>query len=360
MDLDEGMSVMKNKVFLSSVLVIMMTMSLGVFFIQPILVYATDTEEVEDNTIESMDELGVDLVDDFESADSVETDDEIVSVQEDLEVSVFKNEAKVNVEQSGQEQFAVSIDDKLDYVENEDGMLVYQSEEQGYSVNAQPLDGGARFLFNIESESSAKRFKIDFTIEDGGYLTKDENGDFYIADADGEAVVLIGRAWAVDSEGTFVETFYEQEGNSIYQVINYSGDKYPLTADPLFCSDTIDNNSTTYNDNKMSGKYKGIFYVYARTCAKLYINSYWISMAFTKKINLFPNALIAKDMWNEVVADASFVNSPILKRNRARVKDQFLCHAMNLSTIWKASWNLEPRRPDVSLKSTYQQLCNPK
>ncbi|MBC1445517.1 DUF2599 domain-containing protein [Listeria welshimeri] len=355
----------KNKVFFSGFLVIIMVISTVSLFVQPIVAYAIDTEEeigdidIEDVDIENMDELEIDLIDGVENADSVETEEKIVSSQEDLEVSISKDEAKVNIEQT-EEEFSVSIDDTLEYIENEDGTLIYQNKDRGYSVDAQALDGGARFLFNIESDSSAKRFKIDFTIEDGGYLTKDENGDFYIADANGEVIVLVGRAWAVDNEGNFIETFYEQEGNSIYQVVEYSGDKYPLTADPLFCSDTIDNTSTTYSDSKMSGKFKGVFNVYARTCAKLYISSYWISMAFTKKINLFPNALIARDMWYEVTADASFVNSLILKRNGARVRDQFLCHALNPSTIWKASWNLEPRRPDVSLTSTYKQLCNPK
>lgn len=363
-ELDEGMSVMKNKVFLNilnCVVVLMMILSLSSFFIQPMVVYATDTgEEIEDNIIENMDELGVDLVDDFESADSVESDDELVSIQDELEITVSKDDAEVNIGQSEEGEFSVSIDDTLDFVESEDGMLVYQSQEKGYSVDAQPLDGGARFLFNIERDSSAKRFKIDFSIEDGGYLTKDENGDFYIANADGEVLAVIGGAWAVDSEGTFIETYYEQEGNSIYQVVEYTGDKYPLTADPLFCSDTIDNTSTTYNDQKKADGYRGVFHVYARTCAKAYISSYWLKMLWNKRINLFPNAAISRDMWSEVIADASFKSSGILRRNITGIRNQFICHAINPGTIWKSSWNLEPRRPIVSLANTYGKACNPK
>ncbi|WP_343363321.1 DUF2599 domain-containing protein [Listeria seeligeri] len=197
-------------------------------------------------------------------------------------------------------------------------------------------------------------------MEDGGYLTSDENNDFYIADANGEVSAVIGSPWAVDKDGTFIDTYYEQVGNSIYQVVEYTGDNYPLTADPLFCSDTIDNTNTKYNDKSMSGKFKGIYTVYARTCAKTYLSSAWLQMPFTTMISGILTSSIAKDMWSEVSADSSYINSSILKKNGARVKDQLICHAVNPGTIWKSAWHLEPRRPDVSLTSTYKQLCNPK
>uniref|UniRef100_UPI00406C6090 DUF2599 domain-containing protein n=1 Tax=Peribacillus sp. FSL E2-0159 TaxID=2975289 RepID=UPI00406C6090 len=42
-----------------------------------------------------------------------------------------------------------------------------------------------------------------------------------------------------------------------------------------------------------------------------------------------------------------------------RIKDQFICHAVNQLTIYKSPWNLEPWRPDLSLSSTYYNKCNP-
>ncbi|MBC1484463.1 DUF2599 domain-containing protein [Listeria sp. FSL L7-1509] len=76
-------------------------------------------------------------------------------------------------------------------------------------------------------------------------------------------------------------------------------------------------------------------------------------------IGIFHTSAIANDMWAEVRADSSYVNTPILKRKSASVANQFYCHAINPGTVWKASWNLEPTRPNVGLQKTYVALCYP-
>lgn len=50
----------------------------------------------------------------------------------------------------------------------------------------------------------------------------------------------------------------------------------------------------------------------------------------------------------------------ISSSKKDRIKDQFICHAVNAITIYKSSWNLEPWRPDKSLLATYSEGCNPK
>ncbi len=89
----------------------------------------------------------------------------------------------------------------------------------------------------------------------------------------GEIIFNIGKAWAVDSEGNFVKSTYELKGNSLYQTIHYSGTNYPLIADPLFCSDTIDNKATKWNSGYANGK--GTLSVVTRGCTKAYITSHW-------------------------------------------------------------------------------------
>ncbi|WP_405390652.1 MULTISPECIES: DUF2599 domain-containing protein [Peribacillus] len=60
----------------------------------------------------------------------------------------------------------------------------------------------------------------------------------------------------------------------------------------------------------------------------------------------------------ELKADASF-KSHVSSSKEGRIKDQFICHAVNLLTIYKSPWNLVPWRPDLSLALTYKNKCNP-
>ena len=56
---------------------------------------------------------------------------------------------------------------------------------------------------------------------------------------------------------------------------------------------------------------------------------------------VFGSSLIGKKMWGEVTADSDF-KKHIASSRHARMRNQFICHAVNPLTIWKSSWNLEP------------------
>ncbi|WP_226673497.1 DUF2599 domain-containing protein [Rossellomorea aquimaris] len=307
------------------------------------------------STITNMEQLPFDLIEEVEVMDYQVKDDEMISEGRDFTSTINLEQNEITYVDIENNTVSIVLDDtELEYVENNDGTIIYKNEEEGYTVENQLLDGGFRQMFTIESESSPKKFKIDVTLDEGSSLME-KDGLYFVENSEGEIIFNIGKAWAVDSEGNFVETSFTKEGNSLYQTINYTGSNYPLTADPLFCSDTIDNTATKWDSSYASGK--GTLSVVTRTCAKVYLTTNWT--LGPSVLSVVSQSSLMKDMWAEVKADASF-KAHVKSSQEGRIKDQFVCHAVNPTTIYKSSWNLEPWRPDKSLALTYKDLCNPK
>lgn len=302
----------------------------------------------------NMDDLPIDLLKDVEVAPYEENKDRIFTNEKDFAAEINLEENKINFSDAEGNEITVLVDDPdLKFENNEDGTIIFTNAEEDYSVENQILDGGFRQIFSIDSKEAPKEFKIDIEMKED-YSLVEEEGMFYIKDSYGNNIYNIGKAWAVDSLGNFVETKYEVKNQSLYQTVNYSGDNYPVKADPLFCSDTIDNTSTKWDKNYSSGK--GTFSVYTRTCTKAYITAHW-ALGPSSMTGL-SQAKIMLDMWSEVTADADF-KKYISSSKAGRIKDQFICHAANPLTIYKSSWNLEPWRPDKTLVGTYMKGCNP-
>ncbi|MEM5009432.1 DUF2599 domain-containing protein [Niallia taxi] len=306
-------------------------------------------------TATNMEDLPLDLLEDIEVSEYDDTGDSIVTEEEDYSAEIDFESNSIDFTDVNGNNIEVSVEDEdLEFKENNDGSIVFENKEENYQVENQILDGGFRQLYTLESEVSPKEIKIDIDLENGQYL-KEEDGLYYIKNENGETIYNIGKPWAVDSKGNFIDTHYTLKDNAIYQNINYTGNSYPVKADPLFCSDTINNTSTKWNSSYDGGK--GTFSVYTRTCTKAYITANWALGIGT--LGAISQASIMGDMWSEVTADADF-KKHISSSKRGRIKDQFICHAANPLTIYKSSWNLEPWRPDKSLSATYAKACNPK
>ncbi|MGE7684946.1 DUF2599 domain-containing protein [Peribacillus simplex] len=317
--------------------------------------YSTSSYAESNSTVTNMDQLPYNLIEDVEVMDYQVQENNIVTETENFTSNINLDENEITYTDSEDNSVAISIDDPdLKFVENVDGTIVYENEEEGYSVDNQILDGGFRQLFSIESESSPKTYKIDLKLDEGSKLVE-KNGLYFVENSEGEIIFNIGKAWATDSEGNFIESSFKQEGDSLYQTINYTGTNYPLTADPLFCSDTIDNTATKWNSSYNGGK--GTLSVVTRTCTKTYITAHWV--LGPSVLTAISQSSLMKDMWAELKADASF-KSHVSSSKEGRIKDQFICHAVNPLTIYKSPWNLEPWRPDLSLVLTYKNKCNPK
>lgn len=352
---------MKEK-FLLFIIMFLLIGSLNSIYITK----ANDNNKVVEKTnetdfeITNINDLDYNLMEDVVVEDYSEYSKEIITESDDFIGKISKVENEITFIDDENNEIKVSVDDSgLEYDSNDEGTITFVNEESGYSVQNQILDGGFRQLFIIESEDSPKEFKIDVELDEGHKIIE-QDGLYFVADNEGEIVYLIGAPWAVDSEGNFINSYYEVRENTIYQIVKYEGNKYPITADPLFCknNDTIDNTNTKWNKNYKPKDYKekGTLAVKVRTCAKVYITANWTLTLGA--LGLFNNSYAAKMMWDEVKADADY-KKHVKSNQHTSMRNQFICHAVNPGTIWKDSWNLEPYRKQVSLASTYKALCNP-
>lgn len=329
---------------------------------------ANNTAEYNGEKPATLSDLPIDIVDGIQSANHTDSSDKITSNQGDIEMSIEKENGGIAINNSQQEDLNIniSIDGNLKYEKNDDGTVKYNDQTKNYNVSAQLIDGGARYVFDIENENAPKEYKIDLELPENSKIVPDGNG-YKVLNSNDETITLIGAPWAVDNSGNFIETSYEIRGDSLYQKVDYSGTDYPLMADPAFCNDTINNTATKWYPNatykRGNKKRKGIFRVYARTCTKIHLTAGWAyavsPVKLARHLARFAISDVALDGWSETRNDASFKRTTAIKNNAGGVMDQFMCHAVNPGTIWKSSWNLEPGRPNVSLIDTYKNTCNP-
>lgn len=318
----------------------------------PVLVAEEDLSE----EITNMEDLEIDLGD-IESDVDLDLTDKTVSIEDDGINSASKEEALVEMESDDDYLVIKVVDETLEYKDTEEGVVIFESEND-YSVESNLIEGGIQLLFNIESQDSKHEFIMDLELSAGSKLMY-ENEEYFIEGEDGEIEFILGHPWATDSEGNFIETNYKIRGGRLIQTVEYSGSNYPLKADPLFCNDTINNTDTKWDKSYDGGK--GTLKVVPQTCARVYLSANWVSATTSVSsalLSSFSTSAIAKDMWSEIKADSSY-KTYISSSRSGRIKDQFVCHAVNPTTLWKSSWNLEPWRRDYSLYNTYKAKCNP-
>ncbi len=273
-----------------------------------------------------------------------------ISFNEILEMQNYRNLSSNN-----QGKFDMDIrftDDNLKFEKVENDKVIFQNEGEKYSVEATPLENGLQIMFNIENVGSPHRYEVDLDIPQGSKIEVDEFNNYYIVDSYGEVQMLIGSAWAVDANGELVETRYEIVENKLIQHIDYNGDSYPLKADPLFCYDLINNKKTFWIDRD------GVksFSIKPRACTRAYLASrYLMPIANLNIIEGLKNTAYISKMWYEVKKDGDYKNT----HNNTGMRDQFICHAVNPTTLFKGAWNIEPHREDIGIVKTYLALCNP-
>lgn len=306
-----------------------------------------DTDNVIDNSITNMAQLPIDLTKLESNVKSPEA--KLVFLSTTVEPYIEEFEVSIN-------DFTVNISDDVylyDYTD-ERGAEIFKDTSGNSSLKSTEIDGGVQLLYTMTDSLSLREFSLELSLNDESSLVVDDNNQYYVVSSNGEIETFIGQPWAVDADGNFVDTHYVVEGNVIKQIIDYDGDNYPVQADPLFCTNTIDNGATTWDaDRSTSG---GSLMVVPTTCARIYLIVMYINPLHLSTSIALSVPLIA-DMYSETVNDHSY--ETYITYNESGILDQFVCHAYNPFTTLKSSWNLEPWRPNVSLWDTYTSSCNP-
>ena len=117
----------------------------------------------------------------------------------------------------------------------DDGTVVYADALPGTDIAAQALaNGDVRALINIDGPEAPTTFAFPVRIPGAGGLTVNDDGSADVWDEDGSTIALIASPWAVDADGTALDTYYVANGETLLQVVDHAGATYPVVADPSF------------------------------------------------------------------------------------------------------------------------------
>lgn len=175
------------------------------------------------------------------------------------------------------------------------GTVVYEPEDEEFAVAVQALYDeqygiefeAVRTLVKIESVEAPREYLFDFKLPKGYRLIMDYNydeeemdeydcGAVFVLNSNDEVVSTIEPAWAKDAKGKNISTYYEVEGNSLIQFVDFDyNTEFPVIADPtshpnktseyFFTKSGIKELRDKYTDLSYSTFYSGII-----TCAAYY------------------------------------------------------------------------------------------
>jgi hypothetical protein len=120
-----------------------------------------------------------------------------------------------------------------DGVRQTSGHVVYADAAPDVAVAAQATpDGGLRALVVIDGPLAPKEYRFALGIPAGSSLAPGADGGARVLASDGGVLAFVAAPWAVDADGTPVETDYRIDGSTLVQRVEHVGARYPVVADP--------------------------------------------------------------------------------------------------------------------------------
>ncbi|WEK60077.1 MAG: DUF2599 domain-containing protein [Candidatus Microbacterium colombiense] len=210
-------------------------------------------------------------------------------------------------------------------VADEDGLVHFDNTDGSATVPLVREDGVVQINIVIEGSSAPTRFEFPITASDGGQLFDAGDGFFAVLDTDGQPTAMVDPAWAKDATGRDVPTRYEQQGETLVQVVEHDpGYTYPIVADPAVRGNLITGVRTIFSS---SG-----------TTVAVTPRSGWA-------ITPFSNWWAEYKLWVAAGYEGN------------KFYNQLRCH-VDLAPF-KSPWNLDSWRPDVSYSNVLAAGCNP-
>ncbi|MCL1948461.1 MAG: hypothetical protein FWF59_01825 [Turicibacter sp.] len=166
---------------------------------------------------------------------------------EGLELRIPRDgESSISIDEINTENF-IEMYLPSEFLESEgvitsEGTIVYTSPEEPPVTFAVPtLEGGFRTLFTIEDYSAPNEYRFDFVLPAGSYMVYGQTvfgEDFFIDEVDvfdqeGNLATVIEAPWAKDANGNPLNTWYEIDGHTLIQHIEFDySTAFPIVADP--------------------------------------------------------------------------------------------------------------------------------
>ncbi|WP_435748748.1 hypothetical protein [Microbacterium sp. PMB16] len=94
-------------------------------------------------------------------------------------------------------------------------------------------DDGVQTLIQIAGADAPTEYRFPLDLPEGGQAALFDDGAVIVSDASGTAVSGFRAPWAVDANGTPVQTSFRIDRNELVQVVDFTVDTaFPVTADP--------------------------------------------------------------------------------------------------------------------------------
>jgi hypothetical protein len=136
--------------------------------------------------------------------------------------------------------------------ETENGTILYEDNNSDVDFAIQPLNNGSfRSLVNIKNNNAQKKYEFPIDLKDGSKLVyaKDylkenytninpkliqESKEILVVDSNNNIETVFMAAWAKDSNGQPVNSYYKINGNKLVQYVDFDKNTaFPVVADPL-------------------------------------------------------------------------------------------------------------------------------
>jgi hypothetical protein len=236
----------------------------------------------------------------------------------------------------------------------QNGAVAYDGNDGSSTAAIVKTDGSIQFSTVIANENAPSKYSYDFSSPSALTLTMDpQTGSVSVIDANGKWAGGLAPAWALDSDGKKVKTFYTVDGSSVTQHVDVTqpGITFPVVADPWLGITLVDH--TSWITNPPVGPTLQVYpTLYARQLGLVSDPLSGISQ------------LVADALWSEMLSKTATTGHPAA--NTATMKGQLLCHFYfvakdvrpNIMGILKPSWNLDSNRPAGNLVQLLLSGCN--
>lgn len=242
------------------------------------------------------------------------------------------------------EAISMTLDETVDDagVEYLPGNLIaYVSPEKYSTVPLAKNDGSVQVATVIQDENAPTEFRYKMDLPAGGRFEKTPPGGYMIVGRNGAYEGGIAPPWAVDANGSEVETSFRiDDGDTLVQTVKHGvGTSYPVVADPMWGKDLISSVKWISRDKVVSMSITPTGWNRFNTGFGTAISAGW-EEAKAKT----PRSIIAGKTYSKSTA------------NTTQMYWQYQCH--QVGAFWKDTWNLEPHRRRGTYQDYVANLCN--
>ena len=291
------------------------------------------------------------------------------SNQGDLKMEVDSKIKKIKISHTKKGNMMVGMPANIETKEGQtiDDQIVFTGKSNKADIIVQAVDGGVRQVINIKSSDAPSFYDFPLELEKDEKIILNEDGSALITRqytpeekskipkivpigikvADFAVKFSISKPWAIDANGKNLSTRYEKINDStLRQIIELKDAVFPVTADPIWCGNAINNTGWIQRDGVWSDS------IYPTSCGAWNCGGQWNCWQEvydkTKICGAYSGNTCTVQPWGSSK-----------KTNYWSMYNQFMCHA-DIPKGLKVPWNIEPSKADKGYWgfANFSDQCN--